>query len=149
LPSSRYNKLMNSKQRRPVVNDFESLVKKTGLPSTSPALGMSEKSKPLETDRLAQLKARDQALSKKLISEMEKEIEEHRRLRQAKKEEEAKEAQILAEQQQQQQDQPKRGTPPSSRPKRGGAFLGLGKKKATEARVKQTRQEAIGSKGGG
>jgi len=143
--SKSYQKAL--KQRRPMVNDFESLAQKTELPSFSPVLGMNEKNRPPESDKLAQLKAQDQALSKKLIDEMEKEIEEYRRLRQAKKEEEEKEAQVLIEQQQ--QNRPKTVPPPGSRPKRGSAFLGLGKKKATEARVKQTRQETIGSKGGG
>jgi len=94
------------------------------------------------------LKAQDKALRKRLTDELENEIEKYRRLRQAKKDEEEKEAQILA-QQRQQQKRPKAALSPSSRPKRGGAFLGLGRKKATEAQVKRTKPEMVSSKGGG
>lgn len=134
------------KQRRPTTDSFESLSQKTTLPSSLSAFGAKEKGQLPETDKLAQLKAQDQALSRKLIREMEEEIEEYRRLRQAKKEEEEKEAQILAQQQQQ---PAKAVAPPKSRPKRGSAFLGLGRKKATQAQVKRTKPEMMSSKGGG
>ena len=141
-----YQKALN--KRRPVADGFESLSQKTTRPSSLPAFEAREKDKLPETDKLARLKAHDRAISKKLVDEIEQQLEEHRRSRQAKKEEEEKEAQILA-QQQQQQSQSKTAPPPSSRPKRGGAFLGLGRKKATQAQVKRTKPEMVSSKGGG
>ncbi len=146
--NSSFKSYQKALKQRKAVPGFEALPKKAQLSSLPPAFESKQADRSQKADKLTQLEARDKALRKQLVDELENEIEKYRYLRQAKREEEEKEAQILTEQQQQ-QNRPKTVLSSSSRPKRGSAFLGLGRKKATEAQVKRTKPEMVSSKGGG
>ena len=150
--------LKKDDRKKAVVADFEVLRGKQLPPiGLEQLLKQGQKSEGLNqpvdrsTPGFDQLKAKDQALRRKMVNELEEEISKYYQLRQQKKQEEERQAQMAFEQEQAQKSQPKRPLLSiSRRPKRGGAFLALGgrKKKATEMKVKRSKQEMAGGRGG-